>query len=87
MAPDLRQNVHEFRSVEAAPRSGLSCSAAMRLTGMAGATGRRELDRLRILVLGAVVIGSMYAGKLLQGGHEVLLWPAVRVWSTCKPTD
>ena len=42
---------------------------------------------LRILVLGAVEIGSMYAGKLLQGGHEVLLWPAVRVWSTCKPTD
>ena len=73
MAADLWQNVHEFRSVEAAPRSGLSCSAAMRLTGMAGATGRRELDRLRILVLGAGVIGSVYAGKLLQAGHDVVL--------------
>ena len=36
-------------------------------------TGRRELDRLRILVLGAGVIGSVYAGKLLQAGHDVVL--------------
>jgi len=28
---------------------------------------------LRILVLGAGVIGSVYAGKLLQAGHEVVL--------------
>jgi 2-dehydropantoate 2-reductase len=31
------------------------------------------LDRLRILVLGAGVIGSVYAGKLLEAGHEVVL--------------
>jgi 2-dehydropantoate 2-reductase len=37
------------------------------------ASGRRELDRLRILVLGAGVIGSVYAGKLQQAGHEVVL--------------
>ena len=35
--------------------------------------GRRELDRLRILVLGAGVIGSVYAGKMLEAGHEVVL--------------
>ena len=34
---------------------------------------RRELDRLRILVLGAGVIGSVYAVKLLQAGHDVVL--------------
>ena len=28
---------------------------------------------MRILVLGAGVIGSVYAGKLLQAGHEVVL--------------
>ncbi len=28
---------------------------------------------LRILVLGAGVTGSVYAGKLLQAGHEVVL--------------
>jgi 2-dehydropantoate 2-reductase len=28
---------------------------------------------LRMLVLGAGVIGSVYAGKLLQAGHEVVL--------------
>jgi 2-dehydropantoate 2-reductase len=31
------------------------------------------LDRLRILVLGAGVIGSVYASALLQAGHEVVL--------------
>jgi 2-dehydropantoate 2-reductase len=31
------------------------------------------LDRLRILVLGAGVIGSVYTGKLLQAGHDVVL--------------
>src|SRR6478735_12434434 len=45
----------------------------MRLTGYLVPPGRRELDRLRILVLGAGVIGSVYAGKLLQAGHEVVL--------------
>jgi 2-dehydropantoate 2-reductase len=29
---------------------------------------------MRILVLGAGVIGSLYAGKLLQAGHEVVLF-------------
>ena len=28
---------------------------------------------MRILVLGAGVIGSVYAGKLLEAGHEVVL--------------
>ena len=28
---------------------------------------------MRILVLGAVVIGSIYAGRLLQAGHDVVL--------------
>ena len=28
---------------------------------------------MRILVLGAGVIGSVYAAKLLQAGHEVVL--------------
>jgi 2-dehydropantoate 2-reductase len=31
------------------------------------------LDRLRILVLGAGVIGSVYAGRLLQAGHDVVV--------------
>jgi 2-dehydropantoate 2-reductase len=34
---------------------------------------RRELRPLRILVLGTGVIGSVYAGKLEQNGHEVVL--------------
>jgi ketopantoate reductase len=28
---------------------------------------------MRILVLGAGVIGSVYAGRLLEAGHEVVL--------------
>ena len=45
----------------------------MRPTGATWCDGRRELDRLRILVLGAGVIGSVYAGKLLEAGHDVVL--------------
>jgi 2-dehydropantoate 2-reductase len=38
------------------------------------ATSRREgAGSVRILVLGAGVIGSVYAGRLLQAGHEVVL--------------
>jgi ketopantoate reductase len=33
---------------------------------------------MRILVLGAGVIGSVYAGKLLQAGHHVVLPPMGR---------
>jgi 2-dehydropantoate 2-reductase len=29
---------------------------------------------MKILVIGAGVIGSIYAGKLLQAGHEVVLF-------------
>ena len=45
----------------------------MRLTRATWCDGRRELDRLRILVLGAGVIGSVYAGRLLQAGHDVVI--------------
>ena len=44
----------------------------MRLTAATWCDGRRELDRLRILVLGAGVIGSVYAGRL-QAGHDVVI--------------
>jgi Ketopantoate reductase PanE/ApbA len=35
--------------------------------------GAERIVSLRILVLGAGVIGSVYAGKLEQKGHEVVL--------------
>lgn len=35
--------------------------------------GQREGASVRILVFGAGVIGSVYAGKLLQAGHDVVL--------------
>ena len=34
---------------------------------------QKESALLRVLVLGAGVIGSVYAGKLLQAGHEVVV--------------
>jgi 2-dehydropantoate 2-reductase len=42
------------------------------LTGLASRIGE-EGAALRILVLGAGVIGSVYAGRLLRAGHEVVL--------------
>jgi 2-dehydropantoate 2-reductase len=36
-------------------------------------TDARPGEPMRILVLGAGVIGSVYAGKLLQAGHQVVL--------------
>ena len=30
-------------------------------------------ERMRVLVLGAGVIGSVYAARLLQAGHHVML--------------
>jgi nucleoside-diphosphate-sugar epimerase len=41
----------------------------MRVTGQAVVA--REAGSVRILVLGAGVIGGVYAGRLLQAGHEV----------------
>ena len=45
------------------------CSQMM---GMS-APGRGEREPMRILVLGAGVIGSVYAGKLLEAKHRVVL--------------
>jgi 2-dehydropantoate 2-reductase len=38
-----------------------------------GVSEARPSEPIRILVLGAAVIGSVYAGKLLQTGHDVVL--------------
>jgi 2-dehydropantoate 2-reductase len=38
-----------------------------------GVSEARRSEPMRILVLGAGVIGSVYAGKLLQAGHHVVL--------------
>src|SRR3984885_6481339 len=42
------------------------------MTGMS-ARRRGRCEPMRILVFGAGVIGSVYAGKLLQAGHRVVL--------------
>jgi 2-dehydropantoate 2-reductase len=52
---------------------GLFCCTPLGLTGATRHYRREGADLLRILVLGAGVIGSVYAGKLVQAGHEVVL--------------
>ena len=47
------------------------CHAWTRLTALL--VRQKESALLRVLVLGAGVIGSVYAGKLLQAGHEVVV--------------
>ena len=47
------------------------CRAWTRLTALL--VRQKGSALLRVLVLGAGVIGSVYAGKLLQAGHEVVV--------------
>ena len=43
------------------------------MTGKASGTGAAGSGSMRVLILGAGVIGSVYAGKLLQSGHQVMM--------------